>query len=59
MDTIIKTKNLKHYQMNEVSLYRIMTIIGIKHNEKAEEWIKTIQTQSKNIIHPHKLCYHV
>ena len=31
-----------------------ITTIGIKHNEKAEKKrIKTIQTQSKNIIHPH------
>jgi len=30
-----------------------INITGIKHNEKVEKQIKTIQTQSKNIIHPH------
>jgi len=36
-----------------------INIIGIKHNEKAGKRIKTIQTQSKNIIHPHIMHKHI
>jgi len=39
-----------------------INMTGIKHKEKTEEWIKTIQTHTKQeqntSSQKHKLCYH-